>query len=39
MPYQQTDRACLVIDKRDTIVHDIDARIPAAWGSEVVSFR
>jgi para-nitrobenzyl esterase len=39
MPYQQTDRACLIIDKRDTIVHDIDAHIRAAWGSEVVSFR
>ena len=38
-PYQDTDRACLVIDKRDAIVHDVDAHIRAAWGSEVVSFR
>jgi para-nitrobenzyl esterase len=38
-PYQQTDRACLIIDKRDTIVHDIDAHTRAAWGKEVLSFR
>ncbi len=38
-PYQQTDRACLIIDKRDTIVHDVDAHLRAAWGTEVVSFR
>ncbi len=38
-PYQQTDRACLIIDKRDTIVHDVDAHIRAAWGTEVVGFR
>jgi para-nitrobenzyl esterase len=24
-PYRQNDRACLIIGKRDTIVHDIDA--------------
>jgi para-nitrobenzyl esterase len=38
-PYQETDRACLIIDKRDTVVHDLDAQIRAAWGSEMVSFR
>jgi para-nitrobenzyl esterase len=38
-PYQQADRACLLIDKRDTVAHDVDARIRAAWGSEMVSFR
>ena len=38
-PYQQTDRACLVIDKRDAIVHDIDTHIRAAWGTQMVSFR
>jgi para-nitrobenzyl esterase len=38
-PYRETDRACLVINKRDALVHDVDARIRAAWGSEVVSFR
>lgn len=37
-PYQ-TDRACLVIDKRDAVEHDIDAHIRATWGSEVVGFR
>ena len=37
-PYQETDRACLIIDKRDTIVHDIDAHIRAAWG-DVLHFR
>ena len=38
-PYQKTDRACLVIDKRDTVVQDLDAHIRAAWGTEMVSFR
>ncbi len=38
-PYQGTDRACLIIDKRDAVVHDVDAHIRAAWGSEVVGFR
>jgi len=38
-PYQAADRACLVINKRDAIVHDIDANIRATWGREVVSFR
>ncbi|OBF57093.1 carboxylesterase [Mycobacterium sp. 852002-50816_SCH5313054-b] len=38
-PYQAADRACLLIDKRDTIVNDVDAPIRAAWGTEMVSFR
>ncbi len=38
-PYQATDRACLIIDKRDNVAHDVDAHLRAAWGSEVVSFR
>jgi para-nitrobenzyl esterase len=38
-PYQGADRPCLIINKRDTVVHDVDARIRAAWGSEIVSFR
>ncbi|HME47331.1 carboxylesterase/lipase family protein [Mycobacterium sp.] len=38
-PYLETDRACLIINKRDTVVHDIDAHIRAAWGSEVLNFR
>lgn len=38
-PYHKTDRACLLIDKRDAVAHDVDAPIRAAWGSEMVSFR
>jgi para-nitrobenzyl esterase len=38
-PYRETDRACLLIGARDTVVHDVDAGIRAAWGSEVLSFR
>jgi len=37
--YQKADRACLIIDKRDTVTSYADAHIRAAWGSEVVSFR
>jgi len=33
------DRACLIINKRDAVVHDVDAQIRAAWGSEIVGFR
>ncbi|SPM31092.1 carboxylesterase/lipase family protein [Mycobacterium terramassiliense] len=38
-PYQEADRACLLIDKRDAIVNDVDAPIRAAWGTQMVSFR
>jgi para-nitrobenzyl esterase len=38
-PYREDDRACLIIGKRDTVVHDIDSHIRAAWGNEIVSFR
>jgi para-nitrobenzyl esterase len=38
-PYQEDDRACLIIGKRDTVANDVDAHIRAAWGSEIVSFR
>ena len=38
-PYQEADRACLIIGKRDTVAHDVDAHIRAAWGSQIVSFR
>ncbi|MCV7091902.1 carboxylesterase/lipase family protein [Mycobacterium interjectum] len=38
-PYQEADRACLLIDKRDTIINDVDATIRAAWGTQMVSFR
>ncbi|HTX96273.1 MAG TPA: carboxylesterase/lipase family protein [Mycobacterium sp.] len=37
--YQNTNRACLIIDKRDAIAHDVDVHIRAAWGSEMLSFR
>ena len=37
--YQQSDRPCLIIDSHDDVVHDLDARIRAAWGTEMVSFR
>jgi para-nitrobenzyl esterase len=38
-PYQDVDRACLLIDKRDTLASYVDAHIRAAWGDEMVSFR
>ncbi|MEB3980457.1 carboxylesterase/lipase family protein [Mycobacterium sp. 663a-19] len=37
--YRDGDRACLIIDMRDTLADDVDRRIRAAWGSEMVSFR
>jgi para-nitrobenzyl esterase len=39
VPYRGADRACLIIDKRDRVVRDVDGHIRAAWGTEVVSFR
>lgn len=39
LPYQLSDRACLVIDKQDSVVNDIDHPIRAAFGTEVLSFR
>ncbi|UXA05777.1 carboxylesterase/lipase family protein [Mycobacterium sp. SMC-2] len=38
-PYRQADRACLIIDGRDTVARDVDANILAAWGSQMVGFR
>lgn len=38
-PYRTSDRACLLIGKKDALAHDVDANIRAAWGSEMVSFR
>jgi hypothetical protein len=32
------DRATLVIDKRDSVVDDLDRGIRAAWGDEILSF-
>ncbi len=37
--YRAEERACLLIGTRDRVVHDVDAHIRAAWGSEMVSFR
>jgi para-nitrobenzyl esterase len=39
LPYQEADRACLVIDRQDTVVNDVDLHIRSAWGSQVLSFR
>ncbi|GAC1410332.1 MAG: carboxylesterase/lipase family protein [Mycobacterium sp.] len=39
LPYQAADRACLVIDRQDSVMNDIDLHIRSAWGSEVLSFR
>jgi para-nitrobenzyl esterase len=39
LPYQEADRACLLIDRQDSVVNDVDLHIRSAWGSEVLSFR
>lgn len=36
--YQSVDRACLVIDRGDSVVHDVDLHIRSTWGDEVLSF-
>lgn len=38
-PYQEADRACLIIDRTDRVVNDVDADIRAAWGTDVLQFR
>ena len=38
-PYQEADRACLIIDRADRVVYDADAHIRPAWGSDVLHFR
>jgi para-nitrobenzyl esterase len=38
-PYQDSDRATLVIDRTDTVVNDLDRDIRAMWGDDVLSFR
>ena len=38
-PYQEADRACLIIDRTDRVVNDADADIRPAWGSDVLHFR
>ena len=38
-PYQETDRACLLIGTHDRIAQDVDADIRSAWGNEPVHLR
>jgi para-nitrobenzyl esterase len=39
LPYQEPDRACLLIDRQDSVVNDIDTDIRAIWGTQVLNFR
>ena len=39
IPYQDTDRASLLIDRVDTAVNDVDRDIRAIWGDNVLNFR
>ncbi len=39
LPYQDPDRPCLLIDRQDSVVSDIDTHIRATWGTEVLNFR
>lgn len=39
LAYQEPDRACLVIDREDSVVHDLDRDIRALWGDRVLNFR
>ena len=39
IPYQEADRASLVIDRADSVVNDIDRDIRAMWGDNVLSFK
>jgi para-nitrobenzyl esterase len=39
LPYQGADRACLLIDREDSVVNDVDLHIRSAWGSDVLTFR
>jgi para-nitrobenzyl esterase len=38
-PYQEADRACLIVDRTDRIVYDADAHIRPAWGNDALHFR
>lgn len=38
-PYDLTQRPCLVIDRDDRVLDDIDEHRRAAWGAEVLNFR
>jgi para-nitrobenzyl esterase len=39
LPYQEADRASLLIGREDTMVSDIDTDIRATWGQQILSFR
>jgi para-nitrobenzyl esterase len=39
IPYQEADRATLVIDRTDSVVNDIDSDIRAMWGDKVLNFK
>jgi para-nitrobenzyl esterase len=39
IPYQEAYRACLLIDRVDSVVNDIDRDIRAMWGDRVLNFR
>jgi len=39
IPYQEADRPCLLIDRVDSVVNDVDRDIRAMWGDEVLYFR
>jgi len=39
LPYQLTDRPCLLINDRDKLVYDVDEPARMAWGDDVLNFR
>jgi para-nitrobenzyl esterase len=39
IPYQEADRASLVIGRVDSVVNDIDRDIRAMWGDNVLNFK
>jgi para-nitrobenzyl esterase len=39
LPYHDPDRPCLLIDRQDAVVNDIDTDIRATWGGQVLNFR
>jgi para-nitrobenzyl esterase len=39
IPYQEADRATLVIDRVDSVVNDIDRDIRTTWGDKVLNLR
>jgi para-nitrobenzyl esterase len=39
IPYQEADRACLLINRVDSVVNDVDRDIRVMWGDNVLYFR